>query len=202
MSAQASATSQTLMTLPRRASYWQGGGMHRDDIPLLRKLIPISGEVANAKRRPALERYRKAANAYYDLWCNGGGNRPQAITALFGKGTVGLMRHGRTALVEERTEPVMDAIIADAIRECGLHLYWATPATQAGNIVATHRPQRPGAAEGDEGVAEGLRLRTDGNDGSWSLWRGGTCLAAGTGATPTVSDALALEATNSGRNAS
>lgn len=50
---------------------------------MLEKLIPSEGTVPNPYKNKSLEKFRKAANAYYDLYNNGGGNRPQSITKLF-----------------------------------------------------------------------------------------------------------------------
>lgn len=108
-------TNTTTQTFP--ASYWNGTGTHQAMYKDLRALIPMSGPVENARKRPALERLRKATNAYHDLFSNGGVNRTQAITAIFGAGTMRLASRRRWAAVHEHTEPVMDRLVAAAHAE-------------------------------------------------------------------------------------
>ena len=100
-------------------SYWNGNGTHQDKIEALQKLIPLIGEL-KGKHNAALERLRKGINAYYDLFNNGGGNRPQLITSVFGNGpshfhkTPGVLMSEYAFLV---TEPVMDKLVLDAFSE-------------------------------------------------------------------------------------
>ncbi len=99
-------------------SYWNGTGTHQALYEALCARIVNIDFATDARRYPALNRLRKAANAYYDLCNNGGGNRPQAIVATFGKGVIGLARKGYSAAMHESVEPTMDRLILDAAREC------------------------------------------------------------------------------------
>lgn len=79
-----------------------------------------------------------------------------------------------------------------------ISIYWRTPRAQQGQIAATHHPQVSGCAEGVEGPARGLRLRTDSSNGSWTVSRGRRTLFAGTGVAPSVTEVIAsLKATKS-----
>lgn len=91
-------------------------------------MIPDSGEVRNPSGNPALERYHRACNAYYDIFNNGGMNCAQAIRAYFGVATSRHVSHyvARSvsvydwASVHRKTEPAMDAIILAAVAEQGI----------------------------------------------------------------------------------
>lgn len=67
-------------TTQKLPTFWEGTHPLDQLGRTLGKLIPPSGSVQD----PALEKFRKASNAYYDLFNNGGCNRPQAIYAIFG----------------------------------------------------------------------------------------------------------------------
>lgn len=104
-------------------NYWSGTGTYEELGKKLDELIPVSGSVENPKENPKLERYRKMCNAYFDLFCNGGGN-PCRRTAYFFPKTITL---ARTAFVYENnwnecyliTEPIMDKAILLAAKEAG-----------------------------------------------------------------------------------
>ena len=70
------------------ASYWQGNGRHEYYASELAKLIPASGRVKNPRKNRHLEHYRVVCNAYYDLYNNGGWNRPSQIYQYAGKRNV------------------------------------------------------------------------------------------------------------------
>ncbi len=96
-------------------TYWDKTGTHQATYNQLWKLIPSSGPVE--KGRPALERLRKATNAYYDIFNNGGWNRRHSITSIFGSGTMNLVHNRRWDAVHSRIEPIMDQIIEAAHAE-------------------------------------------------------------------------------------
>lgn len=100
-------------------SYWNNNGKYQHLAGELHKLIPASGQVSNAKQNPALEKFRKYANAYYDLFNNGGGNRRQAVQAYF-PGAYRCANSYRYRGIYAITEPRMDAVILAAAREQGL----------------------------------------------------------------------------------
>ena len=70
------------------ASYWQGNGKYEYHSSELAKLIPASGRVENPRKNRHLEHYRVVCNAYYDLYNNGGWNRPSQIYQYAGKRSV------------------------------------------------------------------------------------------------------------------
>ena len=53
---------------PLTKCYRNGSGVHQKFYDELRKHIPKCGRIPSFYRRPALERLRKAANIYYDLY--------------------------------------------------------------------------------------------------------------------------------------
>lgn len=100
-------------------SYWNSNGKYQHLAGELQKLIPVAGEVENQKQSPALEKFRKYSNAYYDLFNNGGGNRRQAVQTYF-PGAYRKANEFRYRGVYAITEPTMDAVILDAAHEQGL----------------------------------------------------------------------------------
>ncbi len=70
------------------ASYWCGNGRHECYASKLAKLLPASGRVKNPRKNRHLEHYRVVCNAYYDLYNNGGWNRPPQIYQYAGKRNV------------------------------------------------------------------------------------------------------------------
>jgi hypothetical protein len=101
-------------------NYWGGNGTHQELADRLAKLVPTEGPVLKARRNPALERFRQASNAYYDLYNNGGCNRAGSIARLFGSGLCGLARSRAWNLAFARTEPRMDAYVLAAAAEQGI----------------------------------------------------------------------------------
>jgi len=72
-------------------SYWNNNGKFQNKIGKLEELIPAQDEVDDAENNPALERFRSAANCYYDvynngLWDEGRGQRGEEFEELFGLG--------------------------------------------------------------------------------------------------------------------
>lgn len=111
-------------------TYWNHNGTHETLANELQKLIPTTGEIKGSKNK-ALDRFRRAVNAYYDIFNNGGCNRGHSIGKFFGRDVNHLLRQmykdrayfnridgwGRIAQV---TEPVMDKIILAAASEQGI----------------------------------------------------------------------------------
>ena len=96
-----------------RKTYWSGKGKHEALKDALEALIPPSGEVANASDNPKLERYRRAANCYYDLYNNGLCNRAKEFEEIFGFWAGGEF----TQEVVNDTEKAMNRIIREAAKE-------------------------------------------------------------------------------------
>lgn len=66
-------------------SYWSSTGRYQAAYAELLKLIPVSGECPDAKtKNKALDRLRRAANCYYDLFNNGLCNRAAEFRSIFG----------------------------------------------------------------------------------------------------------------------
>lgn len=114
-----SSTTDTPHIARRPYSYWNKCGRYQSLADALHKRVPRYGPVESPNRNKALERYRKACCAYYDLYNNGGINRPQAINAYF-KGALRLARSWSWGQVPYATEAPMDRIILAAALEQGL----------------------------------------------------------------------------------
>lgn len=80
-------------------SYWGGNGKHQAKADLLQKLIPTSGAVTP----PALDSFRRAGNAYYDLYNNGLCNRADEFRQVFGFGGT----TADAARIEARTDALV-----------------------------------------------------------------------------------------------
>lgn len=108
-------------------SYWNRTGTHQDLVEKLNALIPAMGSVEKPWKNKALERFRKASNAYYDVFNNGGCNRGRAIGKYF-DGVMFYIAHYRRCnfgnvnwnRIYAITEPAMDAIVLEAAKEQGL----------------------------------------------------------------------------------
>ena len=101
-------------------SYWNHKGKHQGLATALERLIPFEGEVKDHRKNPKLERFRKASNAYYDIFNNGGINRPQAIRSYFGVRMSEFRRWDRRIDFDSifaLTEPAMDKIVLEAAEE-------------------------------------------------------------------------------------
>jgi len=104
-----------------KPAYWSGGGRYKAAAAKLHKLIPDSGSVRDAEQNPALERFRRAQNCYYDLYNNGLWNRAAEFRAVFGFGATRIAKTGFTdAELIAKVDAAMDAIIADAAEEQGI----------------------------------------------------------------------------------
>lgn len=116
-------------------TYWGGNGLYEATNAKLETLVPTMGEVTEehvpeGKRFKKLEIFRKASNAYHDLFNNGGGNACRK-TAHYFPGCITLVNSGRhrdgriinSGVWEECykiTEPIMDRIIVMAALEQGI----------------------------------------------------------------------------------
>mgnify|MGYP001057481999 CR=1 FL=1 len=84
----------------------------------LERLIPASGEVPEPRKNRALEKLRKAANCYYDLFNNGLCNRAAEFRQVFGFGGTAIADHRYNhPVLEARLEACMDEIIVRAALE-------------------------------------------------------------------------------------
>lgn len=107
-------------------TYWNHKGTHQALIEKLYERVPACGEIKGSKNK-ALERFRKASNAYYDIFNNGGCNRGRSIGKFF-EGVMFYIDHYRRCnygnVAWERihaiTEPKMDEIILAAAKEQGI----------------------------------------------------------------------------------
>jgi len=104
-------------------TYWNSKGTHQELANKLQEMVPASGPVLGGKKNAALENFRKAVNAYYDIFNNGGMNRGAQIRSTFkfsmrayAVGRYGHDWNGIHAVVE----PTMDRIILEAAKEQGL----------------------------------------------------------------------------------
>ena len=111
-------------------TYWNRTGNHQNLVESLNKLVPVMGEIKGSKNYQ-LERFRKASNAYYDIFNNGGYNRGHAIGKWFGSEVTFRLRqlrenrayfnmdHGWDR-IHLATEPKMDELILAAAKEQGI----------------------------------------------------------------------------------
>ena len=103
-------------------TYWNNNGKYQELADRLQRLIPVSGTVITPRANPALETFRKAANAYYDLYNNGLCNRSRSFSRLF-RIRVGDHMDAKTRPLPSRfarTEPKMDDIVLAAAKEQGV----------------------------------------------------------------------------------
>lgn len=100
-------------------SYWNDNGKYQNLAVQLQKLVPAAGKVQNPEHNPALERFRLHANAYYDIFNNGGCNYAKEIYRWF-PGAMSLSKADRYDEIYAITEPRMDKVILAAAREQGL----------------------------------------------------------------------------------
>ena len=110
-------------------TYWNSNGTYQNLAEQLRPLVPHAGEITG-KENKALEKFRKASNAYYDIFNNGGCNRAAEIRRIFKFGMTsmsevvqtGRLRHRKLNwnAIHEKVEPIMDQIILAAAAEQGI----------------------------------------------------------------------------------
>lgn len=101
-------------------TYWANTGRHQALADRLQTLIPIEGPVANTRTNPKLERFRKAANCYYDLYNNGLFNRASEFRTVFGIASSNYRTADRKWFTNELftlTEAAMDTIVLEAAAE-------------------------------------------------------------------------------------
>ena len=104
-------------------TYWNNKGTYQDMADALQELIPVQGSVDNAKKNPALEKFRKAINCYYDFYNNGLGNRAREFAKVFKFATGqykfrdGRYGHDFSQVMYNRTDTVMDTIVLAAYQE-------------------------------------------------------------------------------------
>lgn len=101
--------------------YWNSRGRYQRKADKLYALIPAKGEVPNPRKNPALEKFRKASNAYYDLYNNGLWNRAKEFRSVFGFGGTFIAKSRFTdADAIARLDAAMDEIILAAAKEQGI----------------------------------------------------------------------------------
>lgn len=104
-------------------TYWNNKGKHQDLVRLLEALIPASGSVVDPKKNVKLENFRKAANAYHDLYCNFLGNMARQFHDSFGIAKIDVLYRDSSKRLEIYTpmiatvEARMDQFILDAAAE-------------------------------------------------------------------------------------
>ena len=104
-------------------TYWNSKGTHQGLANQLEKLVPATGPVLGGKKNAKLEKFRKAVNAYYDIFNNGGCNRAALIRSTF-RISLRSFRVGSHSLawgeIHKVVEPIMDQIVLEAAEEQGL----------------------------------------------------------------------------------
>lgn len=95
-------------------TYWDGKGKYQQEYAGLVALIPVEGAVANPKQNPALEKLRKAANCYYDLFNNGLCNRASEFRRVFGFSGSTVKAH---KMAYDPLENKLDEFILAALKE-------------------------------------------------------------------------------------
>ena len=111
-------------------TYWSNNGTHQAIIEQLQALIPAEGPVKNPYKNKALEKFRKASNAYYRLYNDGDFNSGKG--RMFGIEYIsrfsrrvahmgGYHTEWGPGLYEE-VEKGMDRIIEAAAKEQGIEL--------------------------------------------------------------------------------
>ena len=112
-------------------TFWNSDHDLNDLATKLEDLVPAMGEVADPRKNPALEKFRKASNAYYDIFNNGGCNRAREIGRYFGRKVNDYLRtywsqqqFGGTYKpwhsIHEIVEPKMAEIVEAAAKEQGV----------------------------------------------------------------------------------
>lgn len=112
-------------------TYWNHKGTHQNLVDQLNKLVPASGDIKGSKNK-ALERFRKASNAYYDIFNNAGLNRMRSISKFFGTEVTFRLNQcwqnrryfdmdNGWDRIHSCVEPKMDEIILAAAKEQGIN---------------------------------------------------------------------------------
>lgn len=116
-------------------TYWANKGTHQAIIEKLQALVPASGPVAQPYKNKALEKFRKASNAYYRLYNDGdfnsGKGRMFGVEYISrfstrkyytdGRGRMQSYHDWQQGLYDE-VEKGMDNIIVAACKEQGIAL--------------------------------------------------------------------------------
>ena len=104
-----------------RSTFWSGNSELQEVYTALNNLVPTSGQVNDPKNNRALEKMRKAANIYYDLYNNGLWNRSKQFAGTFGFAAGDYRLPGRGAGFHasfyERVEVEMRRIVLAAAEE-------------------------------------------------------------------------------------
>ena len=116
-------------------TYWAGKGKHQAAVVKLQALIPSTGAVAQPYKNKALEKFRKASNAYYRLYNDGDFNsgkgrmfgieyisrfsKPEYYTGWNGRME---SHHAWAQGLYDEVEIGMDRIIEAACKEQGIEL--------------------------------------------------------------------------------
>lgn len=101
-------------------SLWRGNSTHSKICDELSKKLPDKGRPDSyGRNNKALERFRKAQNAYYDLYNNGLFNKARSFSKVFGIKVSRYVVGNGEFLPElyELVEVKMNSIIEDAARE-------------------------------------------------------------------------------------
>lgn len=103
-------------------TYWNSKGTHQAEADALTALVPDEGWI-RGKKNAKLEIFRKASNAYYDIFNNGGCNRRALIRTVFKiqmsnyiRWRGGYQTHDWDAIFRT-IEPIMDEIVLAAATE-------------------------------------------------------------------------------------
>lgn len=100
-----------------KSMYWERTGKYQKESDKLQKLIPFQGEVNNPTENPALEKFRKASNCYYDLYNNGLCNREQEFKEVFGFDGTDIIQGENDDWYSVKLEHKIDKIIEAACKE-------------------------------------------------------------------------------------
>lgn len=107
-------------------TYWGSSRKYTELSRKLSALVPFEGECPSDK--PKLERFRKASNAYYNLYNNGLVSDFSRIFKVHGSTLVPRSRFAPTPKDEvttpviQQAEEVMDRIVIAAAKEAGLEI--------------------------------------------------------------------------------
>ena len=104
-------------------TFWNGTAELSPIAEELNKLIPDEGTVKNPKSNPALEKFRKASNLYYEIFNNGGINGLRGAKPMFGMEASwlrNLLRYNMYDTIFAYTEPRIEEIVKAAAKEQGL----------------------------------------------------------------------------------
>lgn len=101
-------------------TYWTHNGKHQQLATQLEALIPDSGAVDQPRKNRHLEKFRRAANCYYDLYNNGLFNHASEFRRVFGIPSKHYKLYGCGEYLQSlyvKTEAAMDEIILLAAME-------------------------------------------------------------------------------------